>query len=252
MAYSGPDTGNITINGLSPASWALEIFLPPLVPSILGQAVAIFVCYWEFVVLFPSEVQIWRRLMRRPFHWQFAPSMTLFMRYTLLCYASAAAFTQYSTTMTDSACTGASTVFVISVICLNTSSVICMAWRSHAVAMGVIERPKIRWAVRACVGFMLLLFLLLLLMPLASGCRPQQLCWCGTPSSTRNSTAPGHHEQRMASVLASLHTRSTRRMSLPVQFSGTTSCPSSSTRHACSPSASRSRNWREDHPGSRN
>lgn len=56
MSYVGPDTGATTIHGLPPATWALTEFLPPLLPSILGQAVAIFVCIWEFVVLFPSEV----------------------------------------------------------------------------------------------------------------------------------------------------------------------------------------------------
>jgi ABC-type glycerol-3-phosphate transport system permease component len=47
MSYTGPETGGVLIDGLKPVQWALQVFLPPLIPSILGQAVAIFVCYWE-------------------------------------------------------------------------------------------------------------------------------------------------------------------------------------------------------------
>jgi hypothetical protein len=69
--------------------------------------------------------------------------MTLFMRYFLLIYASAAAWAQYSTTMTNRACVADSVVFIIAVLVLNTSSIISMAWRSHAVARGVIETTTV-------------------------------------------------------------------------------------------------------------
>lgn len=81
--------------------------------------------------------------------------MTLFMRYFLLIYASAAAWAQYSTDMTDRACTADSGVFIVAVLVLNTSSIISMAWRSHAVARGVIE-TKLRLRIVQGVLFVMM------------------------------------------------------------------------------------------------
>lgn len=78
--------------------------------------------------------------------------MTLLMRHTMLFYAGAAIFVQYSTNMTDSQCAASSGIFVVAVICLNTSSLLSMAWRSHAVAVGVIERPSMRTLVRCLLA----------------------------------------------------------------------------------------------------
>lgn len=81
--------------------------------------------------------------------------MTLLIRYLMLCYASASAWAQYSTDMTDRSCTADSAVYVIAVLGINTCSIVAMAWRSHAVARGVIERPAVRRGMQAVLLFMM-------------------------------------------------------------------------------------------------
>lgn len=139
------ETAPAGVVGMDPAEWALWVWLPSMMTPILGSAVATFVPLWEYCVLFPSEVRIWKRLTRlRPFRWQFAPLMTLLLRYTLVVYALVNAVTQWSTSNTDAQCAVQSVFFCATLILISSCAVLAMAWRTNAVVRGVLQSQTIR------------------------------------------------------------------------------------------------------------